>query len=172
MFHRRITTRRLKNLMQVLGRLLLLVCFSFTTTGLPLDLFGSAHSGCHCGDQLRQARRCCCAKAAADGCRQQRKVKSCCQAKQKASCCAGKSSATACKKSADQNVVTALCGCGTQSPGGILLNSEPRLPAARTRIDGAVSLHALILSSSLPFESHVILPETPPPESRLKLNQI
>ncbi|QDT27997.1 hypothetical protein Enr10x_33350 [Gimesia panareensis] len=181
------TTRHLFN-RHHLTCMVTLLAFVASSVGIPLQPFGQPASGCRCGEGLKAAGQCCCAKARQKGlptsCCQRlprkRITKSCCTGKvvsssselsqQKSccqrsvkSCCGHKSQPT----SSESKVLSiSACGCDRASDSGILVNAQPRISSA---VVMAPSEYAgtkwCPLSDPLPT-SRSILPETPPPEVR------
>ncbi|MCH9723807.1 MAG: hypothetical protein K0U86_02740 [Planctomycetes bacterium] len=165
-----------------------LLAFVAASVGIPLQPFGQPVSGCHCGEDLKVAGLCCCAKArqrglptsscqnlprktiiksccigkVASSSSEQSQPKSCCQRSIK-SCCRPKSPPT----SSESNVLSiSACGCGGPSDSGILVNAQPRISSAVVMApSGYAGTKWCPLSDPLPT-SQSILPETPPPEVR------
>lgn len=148
-----------------LCRLMTLFSFCLTSTGVPLDFLHAAQSGCRCGDELQQSGQCCCAQVGRSRCRQQ--VRSCCQQKTTSSCCSDKGCDSVEEASTECPRIMALCGCGSKSPGGSLLNSEPRILVAPVLLTGPAPVRNCTAQRSPLFDGHITVPDTPPPELTL-----
>lgn len=152
------------------------VWFALSSVGFPLSLsrLGGASCAtnpsqqCRCSLTKRMSGKCCCSRDS-----KPQATKSCCSAKQsvpkvsqaEAICCASKPSVpTVAATPQKVELSIARCDCGSDSPEGVSLSQEPRLPAITAVISLPETNVAFVALRADRVESALLLPPVPPPK--------
>ncbi len=157
------------------ARLFCAAWFTLTSIGLPVSLSQmsekscarKAGSQCRCSLTKRMAGTCCCSREA-----QPQLAKTCCSVKKPVPRLSGSAPSAGCSqatvKVSQATVKVELsisrCDCGADSPAGLSLIPEPRLPATVSAVSVPETTVAFVTLPAEWVESALLPPPVPPPK--------
>ena len=150
------------------ARLFCAAWFALTSIGLPVNLSPMSEkscarmpgSQCRCSLTKRLSGTCCCRHEA-----QPQLAKSCCSVKKSVSKSSEPAASAGCSQATPKvELSISHCDCGADSPAGLSLVQEPRLPATVSAMSLPETTVAFVTLPAEWVESVLLPPPVPPPK--------